>query len=95
MKNVIERIKIVKAMELLARQINDESVFMSWLISAVADGDIEYGDLDVSSEDVENLDYYIEDDANFADILDTFLDCMARARKSGGLYADGVVSNSK
>lgn len=86
-----ERIKMVKAMEFIARQVNDEEVFEEWLIDGVADGDIEYGDLVVNSDDFEILDYYC-DDENFADLMRLFLRMMARARKSGGLYCDGVVS---
>ena len=86
-----ERIKMVKAMEFIARQINDEEVFYGWLMSGVADGDIEYGDLAGESED---LDYYIEDDS-FADLMHTFLRIMHRAYKSGGLYCDGVVDKAE
>lgn len=89
--NKIERIKCVKAMEFLARQINDEEVFEEWLVDGVADGDVDTGDLDVKSGDEELLDYYIEDE-HFADLMDTFAHVIARARKSGGLYCDGIVS---
>lgn len=85
-----ERIKMVKAMEYIARQINDEEIFEGWLINGVADGDIEYGDL--SGEDEEFDEYYIEDDT-FKDLMGCFLRRMASARKNGGLYCDGVVSN--
>lgn len=39
---------MVKAMEYIARQINDEEVLMPWLQLGVADGDIYYGDLDAA-----------------------------------------------
>lgn len=84
-----ERIKMVKAMEYIARQINDEDVFDGWLRNGVADEDIDYGDLSAEEDGVE---CYIEDDADFADLMDTFLWCMKRAAKSGGLYCDGVIS---
>lgn len=83
-----ERIKMVKAMEFIARQINDEDVFDGWLISGVADGDIEYGDLD---SDDENLDWYIEDE-HFEELMQCFLRRMSAAKKSGGLYCDGICS---
>ena len=35
-----ERAKVVRAMDLLCRCINDEEVFMPWLMVGVADGDI-------------------------------------------------------
>ena len=92
--NTTERIKMVKAMEYIARQINDEEVFYGWLSIGVADGDIIYGDLDVLPDDQDTLEYYIEDE-DFADLMDTFLHEMAKAKKSGGLYCDNVVSKPK
>lgn len=91
--NKVERIKAVKAMEFLARQINDESIFDTWLSIGVADDDIKYGDLDASESDFDALEYYIED-ACFADLMDTFLHMMHEANMSGGLYCDGVVSKA-
>lgn len=89
--NSTERVKMVKAMEFIARQINDEEVFEGWLINGVPDGEIEYGDLDFTEEDVETLTYEIRDN-DFADIMALFLRVMSRANKSGGLFCDGVVS---
>lgn len=86
-----ERIKLVKAMEFIARQVNDEEVFEGWLIYGVADGDIEYGSLEVAEDDKEILDCYI-DDENFAELMALFLRIMNRARNSGGLYCDSIVS---
>lgn len=82
-----DRVKMVQAMEFIMRQVNDEEVFMPWLELGVADGDIEYGDFSSPLDD----DYYTED-KNFAELMGLFLKCMARARKSGGLYCGGVVS---
>ena len=86
-----ERIKLVKAMEFIARQTNDEEVFDYWLTLGVADGDILYSDLSYE-EDQSDLDYYIEDDV-LADLMRTFLRLMVLASKSGGIYCDSVVSN--
>ena len=86
-----DRVKMVKAMEYIVRQINDEDVFMGWLYAGVADGDIEYGDLDVMDEDVENYGCYIGNQ-EFAELMGLFLKKMSQARKSGGLYCDGVLS---
>lgn len=85
-----ERIKLIRAMEFIARQVNDEDVFEAWLINGVADGDIAYGDLCGCSEE-SDLSCYI-DDEDFADIMACFLRTMSRANKSGGLYCDGVLS---
>lgn len=89
-----ERIKMVKAMEYIARQVNNEDVFETWLTIGVADADIKYGDLD-GGDDNGNLDIYYEDDEKFADLMDTFLFMMREAYKDGGLYCDGVVSKGE
>lgn len=85
--NVYKRIEMVKAMEKLARAINDESVFETWLQIGVADGDI------TGNSETDDIEYYT-DDETFADLMDTFLLIMENARKSGGLYYDGIVSKS-
>lgn len=86
----IERIKMVKAMEFIIRNLNNEDLMELWLMSGVADGDIEYGDL--SDSDLEGeMDYYI-DDGTFADLMDIFLVTMAEAKKDDGLYCDRIVS---
>lgn len=82
-----KRRKMVAAMEYIARQINDEDIFVGWLMNGVADGDIPYGDLTGESVD----DCYIEDDA-FAELMGCFLRRMKGAYSSGGLYCNGVVS---
>lgn len=87
--NTKKRIEVVRAMETLARSINDESVFYKWLLCGVADGDIDENTTD------EELEFYIEDDEQFADLMDTFLKCMSSAYKSGGLYVDKVVSKEE
>ncbi len=89
--NAPERIKMVKAMEFITRQINDEGVFDDWLIGGVADGDIKYGDLEVRDEDREELEVYIEDES-FADLMHTFLYVIKKAARSGGLYCDRIAS---
>lgn len=90
--NRAERIKMVKAMEYIARQINDEVVFEGWLMNGVADGDIEYGDLTFNPSKMDEADFYISDSV-FADLMTCFLRRMERAAKSGGLHCDGVVSD--
>lgn len=91
-----ERIAMVKAMEYIARQVNDEDIFDVWLRLGVADGDIPYADLqykDVNEEDPAYI--YMDDDEYFADLMATFLRLMNRARLSGGLYCGGVVCDAK
>lgn len=82
-----ERIKAVKSMEFLARQINNENIFETWLTMGPADGDIQYGDL--TSNNSEDLEYYIEDN-EFRDLMKTFLNVMSQAKEDGGLYCGTV-----
>lgn len=79
------RCEIVRAMEKIARAVNDEEVFEIWLIYGVADGDIDETTTD------EELECYIEDE-EFASLMNTFTIMMKEAHLSGGLYADGVTS---
>lgn len=83
--NLKTRAEMVRAMETVARAVNDEEVFEDWLVMCVADGDI---DDDTTDEDLE---YYCEDET-FADFMERFLDLMTKAKKNGGLYIDKVVS---
>lgn len=85
--NKAKRIQMVRAMELLARAVNDETAFYPWLLCGVADEDINE---DGSTPD-EELEFYAEDDV-FAELMGTFLRVMSRAHKSGGLYFDDVLS---
>lgn len=90
MNKADERAKMVACMEYIARQINNEDVFETWLMCGVADSDIKYGNLDISE-----IDNYYLDDVNFKNLMSTFLVCMNNAFKDGGLYCGGVVSKDK
>ena len=95
MTHTEERIKMVKAMEFICRQINDENVLEGWLMNGVADGDIPYGELKLPKDGCEALDeayWYTTDDDTFAELMGCFLRRMASANKSGGLCCDNVVS---
>lgn len=89
--NSSERIKMVKAMEYIARNLADEEIWMDWASVGVADGDIPYGSLIILPGDKEELAYYLGDN-EFSDLMRTFLAVMDRALKNGGLSCDGVVS---
>lgn len=91
--NVKERIKMVKSMEFICRQINSEYIYDCWLCNGVADGDIPYGDFSINTDD--DLEFYYADDTDFADLMDTFLTLMVMARKDGGLYCDGVTDEAR
>ena len=85
--NAKKRCALVRAMDLIARSVNNEDFIEEWLIRGVADGDIRK-----DTEDDE-LEYYIEDVA-FADLMDTFLHVMKNAQRDGGLYYDRVLSKA-
>lgn len=88
-KQKMERLQMVKAMEFIARCVNSEEVFEDWLISGVADGDIPFGEVAVKTGDLEALYYYIEDDT-FHELMGCFLRVMAKAKKDGGLFCGGL-----
>ena len=91
MKQRIERIKMVKAMEYIARTLNDEDIFDSWLLLGVADGVIPEGELDVKADDIDILDYYTAPE-NFKDLMRLFLRLMYRAYdEDSGLFHTGIV----
>lgn len=85
-KDLKERIRMVRAMETLARSINNEAMFMPWIVYGVADGDITDETRD------EELLSYCEDDEVYGELMGLFLRRMCAAYKSGGLYSNGVTS---
>jgi len=85
--NKENRKRMVLAMEMIARAVNDEDVFESWLICGVPDGEI-----DRYSIDTNNVDEYFTKDEHYRSLMDTFLRLMKNAAKSGGLYDDGIVT---
>ena len=88
--NANERAEVVRAMETIARCVNDEEVFISWLMCGVADGDI---DEDTTNEEIIEMGYTTDD--TLKDVMSVFLRMMKNAWNSGGLYTDGIVSKSK
>lgn len=97
--NKIERMKLVKAMEMLARCVNNEELFDAWITFGVPDGDIEYSDLTVTEEDIDPYycgaeGWWTEKEANehFSELMRTFLNLMSCAKEDGGLYCDDVIS---
>ena len=80
-----ERKKMVLAMEMLVRSVSNEELIESWLSCGVPDGDIQKYEID-------EVDEYFTEDKNFAELMGLFLKIMAKAKRDGGLYADGVSS---
>ena len=83
-----ERVKMIKAMEYIVRNVNNEDLLEPWFAVGVADGDIPYGDL---SDDIGETEYWTEDE-NFSELMGLFLNIMFGAKKNGGLYCDKIVS---
>ena len=89
-----ERMMAVKAMEYLARHVNDEDVLDIWLMGGVADGDIEYGDFTIHSGVETDPAYdYASDPDTFSYLMGCFLRTMSAAYKSGGLWCGDVTSD--
>lgn len=82
-KKTQDRVQMVRAMETIARSINDEDVFIGWLMCGVADGDITS---ETTDEEIVEMGY--TEDSTLVDLMDCFLRCMRRAYKSGGLWCD-------
>lgn len=82
-----ERAEVVRAMETIARCVNDEEVFEYWLMVGVADGDI---DESTTDEDIDEMGYIT--DSTLKDLMTRFLKLMGAAWESGGLYCDRVCS---
>ena len=88
-----ERIKVLKAMDTIARCLNDEEVFEAWLVDGVPDG----------TETDEDFELYT-DDETFADIMDSFAHLMGVAlgedwkdadERRGIFYSDGIINTSQ
>ena len=76
--NVAKRIELIKAMDMIARCINDEDILVDgWLAGGVPDGLVEEG-----YEAIAGFTF----DENMKDFMDCFMRCMVRASKSGGLF---------
>lgn len=93
-RDLMERMMAVKAMEFIARQVNDERVIDVWLMDGVADGDIEYGDFMIHSGLETDPAYdYASDPDTFSALMATFLKTMSSAYNNGGLWCGNVVSD--
>lgn len=89
---ILARKKMLLAMEYICRQINDEDIVNSWLSCGVPDGEIPYGELDLQNIGDDNV---MLEDESFKDIMLTFLNCVSRAKESGGLYCGDVVADKR
>lgn len=84
------RASFVRAMDEIARSVNDEDILDIWLMGGVADGAIQ--------NDTTNAEIFADgwcDDKTMEQLMDCFMRCMKAAYKSGGLYCDGVCGGEK
>lgn len=79
-ESIEDRKKMVLAMEMLVRNVEDEELIDAWLRNGVADGDIELFSLDTEEVD----DCYV-DDKTFNQLINCFLAIMIVAKNDGGL----------
>lgn len=82
-ENKKERIQAIRAMDFLARSINNENILEAWLANGIPDGEITD---DTKDEELE----WLIDDESLDEITEKFCACMARAKFNGGLFIDGV-----
>lgn len=87
--NPKERVRMIKAMDVIARSINDEDVFEGWLMCGVADGDI---DADTTDEDILSM---YGDSETLQELMECFMRCMTSARVNGGLYCDSITTREE
>lgn len=93
MKNEMKKAEVIRAMDILARAINNSDIFYEkWLTCGLADGEIDY-----SKPYEEQLNTLIEEELTDGEILSemmgVFLSCMKDADEDGGLYVGGVHSD--
>lgn len=91
--NIKERMKMVRAMDTVIRNLNDEKFIMSWLTLGVEDHDDDLSD--------EDLEFYCEDTV-FADLMRLFCSIMNKATNEdkkhnfhGTLYCDNILSKEE
>jgi hypothetical protein len=87
--NFKERIAVIKAMDLIIHNLNDERDIFWWLENGVPDGEI--------NEDTpeEDLQWLVEEDDMFADIMSTFTKIMRRQPVNGAMWVDNVLSKEE
>ena len=88
--NKLERAEVVKAMETMARCINNETIFYRWLSCGVADGDI---NTKTTLKEIAEMGYC--EDESFKDLMTLFLKLMYKAANDSGIYTDGITSGQR
>ena len=90
-ENVAERVELLKAMDVVVRSLNDESVMDLWLTNGVPDGADE-SDYEFIAEDVATPEYEDGDTSCFEECCRCFTACIAAGAKHG-YYSGGVLGD--
>lgn len=90
-ENVAERVELLKAMDVVVRSLNDESVMDLWLTNGVPDGADE-SDYEFIAEDVTTPEDEDGDTSCFEECCRCFTACIAAGAKHG-YYSGGVLGD--
>ena len=92
-KNVAERVELLKAMDVVVRSLNDESVMDLWLTNGVPDG-ADDSDYESIAEDVATPEDEDGDTSCFEECCRCFTACIAMGAKHG-YYSGGVLGDNR
>lgn len=90
-ENIAERVELLKAMDVIVRSLNDESVMDLWLTNGVPDGADE-SDYEFIAEDVATPEDEDGDTSCFEECCRCFTACIAAGAKHG-YYSGGVLGD--
>ena len=90
-ENVAERVELLKAMDVVVRSLNDESVMDLWLTNGVPDG-ADDSDYESIAEDVATPEDEDGDTSCFEECCRCFTACIAAGAKHG-YYSGGVLGD--
>ena len=92
-KNVAERVELLKAMDVIVRSLNDESVMDLWLTNGIPDG-ADDSDYEFIAEDVATPEDEDGDTSCFEECCRCFTACIAMGAKHG-YYSGGVLGDNR
>lgn len=90
-ENVAKRVELLKAMDVVVRSLNDESVMDLWLTNGIPDG-ADDSDYEFIAEDVATPEYEDGDTSCFEECCRCFTACIAAGAKYG-YYSGGVLGD--
>ena len=90
-ENVAERVELLKAMDVVVRSLNDESVMDLWLTNGVPDG-ADDSDYEFIAEDIATPEDEDGDTSCFEETCRCFTACIAAGAKHG-YYSGGVLGD--